>query len=64
MLMGCVLHSWDLSQVSYLCFRLFGRGGVRTVNIEGFVASDIPGLRGQICTTFGPNVNCVRQVDF
>ena len=27
-------------------------------------ASDVRGLRDQICTTFGTKVNCVRQVDF
>jgi len=35
-----------------------------SAEFEGFVASDIRGLRDQICTTFGPKVNCVRQVDF
>ena len=30
-----------------------------TVDFEGFVASDIRGLCDQICTTFGPEVNCV-----
>jgi len=32
--------------------------------VRGFVAADIRGLRDQICSTEGPKVNCVRQVDF
>ena len=35
-----------------------------SVEYEGFNASDIRGLRDQICSAFGPKVNCVRQVDF
>ena len=35
-----------------------------TVELAGFVASDIRGLRDQICTTRGPEGNYVRHVDF
>ena len=31
-----------------------------TVGFEGFFASDIRGSRDQVCTPFGPKVNCVR----
>ena len=40
--------------------------GVRhyhTVDFASFVASDIEGLRDQLCTAYGPKVNCARQVD-
>jgi len=37
---------------------------IHTVDFEGFVASDIRGLRDQLCTALGPKVNCVQQVDF
>ena len=39
------------------CF-LFG-----TVEFEGFVASQFGGLRDQRCTSSGPGIHCVRQVD-
>ena len=42
--------------------RLLYHCGYRTAEFE--VASDIRGLRDQICTTFGHKVNCVRQIDF
>ena len=35
-----------------------------SVDFEGFDASDIRGLRDQVCTTQGCNVDCVRQLDF
>ena len=38
--------------------------GLRTVEFAGFAASDIRGLREQICTTYGAKVNYVRQVGF
>ena len=41
-----------------------GVDGVNTVEFKGFVASDIRGSRDQICTTEGPKIDCVRQVDF
>jgi hypothetical protein len=34
-----------------------------SVELEGFNASRIRGLRDQICTTQGHKVDCVRQVD-
>jgi len=37
---------------------------VHSVEFEEFVPSRFGGLRGQIGTTQGPKVNCVRQVDF
>ena len=37
---------------------------VQTVDFAGFVAPNVGGLRDQICTTQGPKVDCVRQVDF
>ena len=36
----------------------------RTVEHAGFVGLKFPPQRDQICTTQGPKVNCVRQVDF
>ena len=39
-------------------------GESHSVEFEGFVASKFGGLRDQICTTFGPKVNYVLQVDF
>ena len=33
------------------------------VDLEGLVASKIRGLRDQICTTYDPKVDCVRQRD-
>jgi len=38
--------------------------GFHTVEFEGFVASDIQGLRDQICSAQGPKANCGMQVDF
>ena len=35
-----------------------------TVDYEGFVPFNFGGLRDQICTSYGPKVDCVRQVDF
>ena len=35
-----------------------------TVEFEGFVTWDVLWLRDQTGTTFGPKVNCVRQVDY
>jgi len=35
-----------------------------TVEFEGFHGSDFRTLRDQICTTQGPDADCVRQVDF
>ena len=34
------------------------------VEYEGFDPAEFRGLRDQICTTRGPKVNCLRQVDF
>ena len=42
----------------------YGLNYPHSVESEGFNASDIRGLRDQICSAFGPKVNCVRQVDF
>jgi hypothetical protein len=38
--------------------------GYHTVDCEDSLASKFPELRDHICTTCGPKVNCVRQVDF
>jgi len=35
-----------------------------TVEYVAFVASKFRGLLDQICTTYGPEVNCVMQLDF
>jgi len=35
-----------------------------TVEFAGFVPPEFWGIRDQICTTWGPKVNCVRRVDF
>jgi len=35
-----------------------------TVEHEGFVDPGSGVLRDQTCTTYGPKVNCMRQVDF
>ena len=53
-LLGTALHFCEA-----VVLKLF-----HSVEFEGFVTSDIRGLRDQICTTFSPKVDCVRQVDF
>ena len=35
-----------------------------SVELDGCIASDIRGLRDQICPTFDPNVSCKRHVDY
>ena len=35
-----------------------------SVEFEGFVDPKTGVLRDQVCTTFGPKVNCEMQVDF
>ena len=35
-----------------------------SVDFEGFDPADFRGVRDQICTTYGPKLNCARQVDF
>jgi len=36
---------------------------LHSVEFEGFVPPEFWGIRDQICTTQGPEVNCVMQVD-
>ena len=38
--------------------------GGHTVDFAGVVGSKYRAVRDQICTTHGPQVDCVRQVDF
>ena len=35
-----------------------------SMDYDGFVASNSGGLRDQIYATYGPEDNCVRQLDF
>ena len=49
----------DLKTVKIDSAGSYPHGGV-----AGFVRSDIQTLRDQICSTHGPKVNCVMQVDF
>ena len=37
---------------------------LHTVDCAGFVLLDSEVMRDQICATYGPEVNCVMQVDF
>ena len=43
---------------------IFLESHIHTMEYAGFVGSKFRALCDQICTTQGPEVNCVRQVDF
>ena len=77
--LGCAGHV-DLPGMTPLASATVSLGGVKqlisvhpspptwqpphSVEFEGFVGLDIRAIRDQICNTFGPKVNHVRQVDF
>ena len=47
----------------YLC-AVFTNTPIGTVGYASFVPPKIGVVRDEICTTQGPKVDCVRQVDF
>jgi len=54
---------WALPHYLLNRFRVAPGVWVHLVEFESFVASDVRGLRDQVCTTQGPEVDCVRQFD-
>ena len=46
------------------CEPILGHVDIHSVEFEGFDFLQIWVLRDQICTTEGPNVNCLMHVDF